>query len=315
LGIDKRHRKELTLDEIRMISENLGHVNYLSISGGEPSLRDDVPNICKIFYENNDLQSITYHTNGILSLKIRNQINQIIKYCPELNLKVSVSLDGIGKNHDIIRRRKNCFNNVLKTIELLKTLKLKSKINNLRIGINTTYSKFNKNKIENLHSFVKERLSLPHNMSFIRGDVRDSSAKDVNVEDYERIMKSWKNGSDDKLNFHFSIMQSIDKLRPKIIIQTLRQQKQILPCKAGSKTLVISQFGDVYPCEMLNKSFGNVRDYDYNIEKMLFSESGRQIKSFIKEKKCFCTWECVIPLNIIFSIKTYPLLVKEYFSK
>jgi MoaA/NifB/PqqE/SkfB family radical SAM enzyme len=128
-------------------------------------------------------------------------------------------------------------------------------------------------------------------------------------------MKSWKNGSDDKLNFHFSIMQSIDKLRPKIIIQTLRQQKQILPCKAGSKTLVISQFGDVYPCEMLNKSFGNVRDYDYNIEKMLFSESGRQIKSFIKEKKCFCTWECVIPLNIIFSIKTYPLLVKEYFSK
>ena len=109
-------------------------------------------------------------------------------------------------------------------------------------------------------------------------------------------------------------MQSITNLRPKIIKQTIERQKQVLPCKAGEKSIVISSEGDVFPCEMLNRSFGNVRDYDYDVRKILFSDNARKIKSFIRNKKCFCTWECIIPLNIIFNIKSYPTLFKDFFK-
>ena len=49
-------------DHILQSIQSLSDPEYIAITGGEPSLREDTPEICKVFYEKNGLQYINYHT-------------------------------------------------------------------------------------------------------------------------------------------------------------------------------------------------------------------------------------------------------------
>lgn len=48
--MDKK-QPDLTFDEIKKISETVGQFNRLWISGGEPTLREDLPEILELFYK------------------------------------------------------------------------------------------------------------------------------------------------------------------------------------------------------------------------------------------------------------------------
>ena len=52
---DKK-QPDLTFDEIKKISETAGQFNRLWISGGEPTLREDLPEILELFYKNNHIK-------------------------------------------------------------------------------------------------------------------------------------------------------------------------------------------------------------------------------------------------------------------
>ena len=45
---------ELTLEDYEKISFNLNHLYYLSIGGGEPFMRPDLPEIVAYFYKNSN---------------------------------------------------------------------------------------------------------------------------------------------------------------------------------------------------------------------------------------------------------------------
>ena len=53
--MDKK-QPDLTFDEIKKISETAGQFNRLWISGGEPTLREDLPEILELFYKNNHIK-------------------------------------------------------------------------------------------------------------------------------------------------------------------------------------------------------------------------------------------------------------------
>lgn len=51
--MDKKE-KDLTFEEIKKISETAGQFNRLWVSGGEPTLREELPEIIEMFYKNNE---------------------------------------------------------------------------------------------------------------------------------------------------------------------------------------------------------------------------------------------------------------------
>jgi MoaA/NifB/PqqE/SkfB family radical SAM enzyme len=78
--------------------------------------------------------------------------------------------------------------------------------------------------------------------------------------------------------------------------------------------MVIYENGDVYPCEIMGYKFGNLRDVDYDVKKLLFSLKGRKIIEKIQQKKpCYCTWENIISVNLLFSPLYYPRILYEWF--
>jgi len=78
--------------------------------------------------------------------------------------------------------------------------------------------------------------------------------------------------------------------------------------------IVLTENGDVFPCEVSTEKMGNIRDYDYNIKELLDSKQAREIASKIKKGECYCSHECYFMTNILFNPKIYPKLLKEYLT-
>ena len=93
----------------------------------------------------------------------------------------------------------------------------------------------------------------------------------------------------------------------------------IVPCVAGGKMITLSDEGDLKPCEMLEQihnsdehTTGNLRDHNYDIEAMCQTPKAKEVRKWIKDSKCHCTFECANMANIVFSKKSWFKVTKEY---
>lgn len=313
-----KSRKELSLDEIKKISKNLGYIRYITITGGEPFLRTDLSKIIRLFYMNNKVRRIVIHTNGFLPKKISATIEKILKYCPKLSIKPCISIDALFGKHDKIRNIKGSFENALKTIKLLKVLEKKYK--NLSLRSVACLSKLNVKDILKTHIYLEKEVGIPHGTALMRGDVLKYAELSPQLEDYIKIYEELTQYYKKKLSKNYPVFSflrnTVESLKPEVIIEILRKRKMIYSCNAGKKVIVIMDNGDVYPCELFNKveRLGNLRNFNYNLYNLLNSFKSKEIIKNIKKGKCWCTWECVIPVNLIFDIKAYPLILRRYIN-
>jgi len=156
-----------------------------------------------------------------------------------------------------------------------------------------------------------------HTISLIRGNLSDRSFQQIDYRKYYHAIEKLENN----LKAHTSsiyrfkgakIKAAQDILQRRLINRTLLEQKRLVPCYAGRLNLVLTENGDVYPCEILTETFGNVRDYDYDMGKVMQSDHAKKIIDAIMNKRCYCTHECYFMTNILFNPLLYPSLAKEY---
>ena len=73
--------------------------------------------------------------------------------------------------------------------------------------------------------------------------------------------------------------------------------------------------GDILPCELLiDRKLGNVRDVNYDFKKIWYSQKADETRKFIRDTKCFCTYECFLTVNILFNPRMMPKILKEWGS-
>jgi len=65
---------------------------------------------------------------------------------------------------------------------------------------------------------------------------------------------------------------------------------------------------------MLGRSIGNLRDFGYDLNRLMGTTMARTTVKSIKKNKCYCSWECVIPVNLIFNWKGAYMIVKRWIS-
>jgi len=88
------------------------------LTGGEPSLREDLYELILVFHQYNPKIHVWISTNGLL----QNRIIKTVKKCLENNIKIGVgiSLDGVARSHDNLRGVDGSF---LSATTLMKELK------------------------------------------------------------------------------------------------------------------------------------------------------------------------------------------------
>jgi len=310
---------ELSLDEIRKISSSLGSLLWLAFSGGEIFLRKDLVEISKVFYDANKPAFMLFPTNGMLPELIRDRTRQILKYCRNSVIVVKLSLDGIGDGNDVIRNTPNNFNKTIETFHLLK--EFLDVFPNFELGFNTVLNSRNQDTMEEIIDYVNSLgNAVTHTISLVRGNLQETGYKQVDPGKYlhaAKLLESHlKSRSSSIHRFGGARLKAAqDILQRNMIHQTLVGQKKYIPCYAGKLSLVLTESGDVYPCEILSQSFGNVRDYDYDIMQVASSEKARQIINSISGSNPHCqtcTHECNYITNILFNPAMFPSLSKEY---
>ncbi len=300
-------KNELTLKEIKKISESMNDIIWFLVSGGEPFLRKDLDKICETFYVNNKVKHITIPTNGLLPKTIFKKTKLILEKCPKASVNLSLSLDGIEKKHDYVRGVKGNFKKVIETFKLVKKLRKSHK--NLSIKFHTVITNENYKNLGETIDYVKKLDPDIHTLDFVRGDPRDKWLKLPPKKELksivEKIKKLYsKNYSHTGLSIHSSLMPRFSKALithyNNLFLKIVDQKKQVIPCLAGDLNVVIDPHGNVRLCEMLN-SFGNLRDFDLDFKKLWKSEKLNTMRKSIKAGKCFCYHPCYQYVNILFN--------------
>lgn len=308
--------EELSFDEIQKISITIGNLLWLAFSGGEIYLRDDLVEISKVFYKNNKPSIMLYPTNGLLPEVIKDKTEQILKYCKKSVIAVKLSIDGLNGEHDTLRNTPGSFDKTMQTYRMLG--ELLGKYPNFELGINTVFCSKNQDNMDVIIDFVKGLKNIKtHTISLMRGNLSDESYKEVDYTRYfhaiERLENNLKNKISSTYRFKGARLKAAqDIIQRRLIYRTILEHKRLIPCYAGRLNLVLTEMGDVYPCEILTESFGNVRDYDYDIRRIIRSEKAKEVINSITNNQCYCTHECYFMTNILFNPAIYPALLKEY---
>jgi MoaA/NifB/PqqE/SkfB family radical SAM enzyme len=307
---------ELTIDEIEKVSLSMGKLLWLAFSGGEIYLRNDLVKISEVFYRNNKPAIMLYPTNGMLPELIRENTEQILNVCRKSVIVVKLSLDGIGGMHDTLRGKKGSFEKVMETYHALEGLI--EKYPHFELGINTVFCRENQDCMDPIIDFVAGLENIKtHTISLIRGNPSHEQSKEVDIAKYhnaiERLEKNLKKGISRTYRFRGArIKAAQDILQRRLIRQTAAEKRRLIPCYAGRLNLVLTETGEVYPCELLSVPFGNIRDYGYKMADLLGSERAKRVVRSIMDNQCYCTHECYFMTNILFNPSLYPALAKEY---
>ena len=312
--INANESENLTINEIKKIYSEFSDIQQLTISGGEPFLRSDLPKILEFISHNNDVQSISLPTNGTLTNLIVSKTEDILKKIKkETHLRIGLSVLGINEIHDKVVMTKGAFNKLKNTY--YKLIELESKFNNLNIDINICCSYYNKKYMKETIDYCREIFNKSSiTITLARGNLQEKIAKEISPEEYEEIINYlYKNKNNKKMNKPFSkTLAVIEKISNEQVINIMKTNKMPSRCYCYSNMIVIQNNGDVFPCEYLDNKLGNLKNN--SVSEILNLKENKKIEKSIIDKKCCCTWECALMNNIVSNPKKYFNVLKEYIT-
>ncbi len=163
-------RDDLTFEEIVKLSEELGPIQNLNLSGGEPFLRKEFAAVCRQFIRHNGVKEIYVPTNAYYPDRTIKALRDVLQE-PGLKLfGVELSLDGMPAFHDEFRKTKNSFRKAMQTYDAL--VELQKEDSRLQIHAISTATEWNMTAIKQLTTFLYDRCPqmMHHNLAIIRGD-------------------------------------------------------------------------------------------------------------------------------------------------
>lgn len=283
-------------EEIFALSDSLGTIENLNLSGGEPFLRAEFAEICIKFIQQNHVRQIYCPTNGYFTDRTVKAVTQLLEN-KELDLFVAeISLDGMPEFHDTFRVARNSFKKAMETYDALAEIQQRDP--RLRIHCISTATDVNMAQIKALSAYLYQRCPAMdhHNLAIIRGDRKNPQLATPLLEEYGKlydyIQSLWSAREEGRYGSIVEPMLQWTKT------ETLKQGRQVVPCSAGRMSAVVYANGDVGVCE-IHKPIGNLRDNTF--PEIWDSEAARNLRKSIANKQCHCTTEVFMWPSIVFN--------------
>ncbi|MBH76604.1 MAG: hypothetical protein CL897_00015 [Dehalococcoidia bacterium] len=301
-----RKPNELSLEEIEKFTGKLGPLLQLSLTGGEPFIRKDFAELTNIFVRNCDPRYITIPTNASLTDRMMRFLEEVLPRHPNNYFRLTFSIDGIEDDHDQARSMSGSYSKIQRSYEAISPLR--ATFPNLVLDANSVFTARSEGKIletmRRLNSdFQFDNLSI----TYARGDVKDPSLKTdsrdkyIEVNDYlESIRRTKEN------RLLYPLWRGVRDVSRQNLIGTVFDDEFVTPCVAGKKLLVISETGEVHPCEILDSSMGNLRDVNFNVRELMDRNENKRLVNWIKDSKCKCSFECALAANVVWNASQYP---------
>lgn len=253
-------KNELSFAEWKKIIQDpiFSTIEKLSIAGGEPLLHPNLIKLTRLFINSMPkLQSISLVTNGLLPDLTVSRVRDLINLCGEkdINFWVSVSLDGTGQTHQLMRGVPKAFEKTSKTILGLKSLQSKY---DLGLGVGCVICHKNLHKLKELEKWCQKH-KIPLNFQLVGfhktyvQNLEKQSELDFKEKDKKSLYKLLK-----KLASKRSIKNIMSYYWHDMLWMYKEKGRRTTPCPFLLDALVIDSLGDVYYC-LSEKKIGNCR--------------------------------------------------------
>lgn len=311
--IKNPEKEEMALPELEKVAHSLKRLVQLSLTGGEPFLRKDIPEVVDLFARHNNVKYVTVPTNGSLPDRVVETVERLVVGHRGTHFRIPVSLDGFPEEHDVIRGVRS-FDKAEETLARLGHLR--RRVDNLTVDVNTCYSALNQGKLDGFVQFVADRFDIDnHTITFVRGNA-DEETKRASIEEYVRLVEELRRRRSPRESRPFSsLLRAVMDYQRDIIKWTLGENRMYVPCAAGKKMIVITERGEVLPCEILGRRLGDLKAHGYDLREILHSNEARSLVRWIRDSKCHCTFECALATSIIYHPAGYPRILWRGFRR
>jgi len=319
-----KNSRDLSFDEIKRLSETAGSIKRLWLSGGEPTLRDDLPEIIEMFHKNNGITDINFPTNAIKTDRLIEWVARLRKSCPDCNITISISMDGFGDTHD----RQRGVESFYTTAAALKKLDERfGDDGHVLKNMATVVTKYNVDEILDFVAWVYGRFNVStHTIEAARGNTREEGVKILTEKSMSEIQDKiapfyllYAKRIGAGMNF---IGRGLTKffyvglIRAWFNMRVKNLEKPTcwgMDCTAGETSLVIDYDGRFRACE-IREPVGRVQDYDCDVQKIMSGEAMRNEVAAIGHgyaANCWCTHGCWIMSSMNFNPgKMISMLIK-----
>ena len=260
--------EEISLETIKKLPK----MYFTNITGGEPFIREDLPEIVRELYKKSD--RIVISTNGFFT-------DRIIKLCEEFpNVGIRISIEGLEETNNKIRGLDDGFNKGYSTLKKLVEMKHPD------VGFGMTVQDANAKDLVSLYDLSNEL-----DMEFATASLHNSfyfvEAKNI-IKDRMMVAKEFE----DLVN---KLLQSNS---PKKwfrayfnhgLINYIFGQKRLLPCDMAFDTFFIDPYGDVMPCNGTKDKqvMGNLNDCTW--DELWNSEQAEKVRNVVRhcDRNCW----------------------------
>jgi len=284
-GAEQDSIAELTLAELKGIfSDSLfSRLEYININGGEPNLRQDLPEVVELFINKFPrLKTITLNSNGLPTHRALANVEEISQICQKNNIRfsVSISLHNVGKDYDTIAGIPNVYPKVIETLRSLK--KMQDSLP-FYLGVNCVITDLNLNHLSGMLEW-SETEQIPIN--FTLGEVRER----FHNLDTKVLTETMTNKKEDLLKFLRSLSQNKSLFNHHAyryqqladMIEFKRKRK--ISCHYAMGGIILESNGNLFYCKD-SKSIGNCLDHQAST--FYFSEDNLHYrKKELIQKKC-----------------------------
>ncbi len=316
----RKPNDDLTLDEWTRIFENIGRGPiYMTFTGGEPFLRQDLQEMVLSAYKHCRPEYITIPTNGILTPRILKGVEQMCAGAPRAQIGINLSLDGVGQEHDEIRLVPGNWERSMQTWVGLKELQKRYK--NLVLTVHTVISRFNIQRFRSIYeglqplepdSYITEIAEERVELDTVGLDITPLAKEYGPVADFlsERAHASSARGM-------ARVTQSFRARYYQLAKRTLVEQRQIIPCLAGWASGHIAPNGDVWSCCIRAEPVGNLRETNYDLRPIWFEKVGslRDLRRSIAAGKCACPMANASYTNMLLHPPTLLQVARELLTR
>ena len=306
---------EIPRERLIKTMKSIGPVLWYSLAGGEPFIRPDLENLIQDVQENCRPKVFSFPTNGWYTERTFKTVLRTLQRLERGNLILFFSLDGPKDIHDEIRG-KGSFDNLSKTLERLRPLKkiYKNLYTNFiltvtpqnaavaPIFIREISKKFNADSISiNLYrEHSPDAPRLPKSLIDAYQKTVEAYAEEVeigNIGGYKFI------GS--------KFLKAKEFVQKQMILKVAKNNEFVTPCTAGTLSYIIMEDGAVKPCEILHDEIGNIKETNDSFNDIVNSTKAKNLRKWIKDTKCKCTYECAMSTNTLFSLPIVPKLIAK----
>lgn len=259
-------RQEISPEIMDKLPNKLGRIN---ITGGEPMLRKDIDDVVAVLSKKTRRCEIS--TNGYFT----DRIIHTAKKFPQVVIRIS--LEGLPSANDDLRGIPDGFDHGLRTLLQLKEMGVKD------IGFAITVSDRNAGDLMELYALAKGldlefATAATHNSFYFHKLDNEFRDPDMIVKEFGRLIRaflgSWKAKNWYRAYFNYALTHFV------------RGRDRALPCRAGADVFFLDPYGEIYPCNMMEESMGNLKEQSF--EEIWNSERAQQVREKVRN----CPMNC-----------------------